>query len=152
MEKNRQVEIVKQCLSLYAVYLVEIQNLEDEIERIKLLIEPAAPISKYGDEPPGGSGELNTVERAANKMIEGKEKIERIQTEITIARNRIKQLDRALEALKDEEREIIECFYFKNMDWLEIGEKLNISDAWARKKRNIACKKLAVMLLGWYKR
>lgn len=66
-EYSDYIQAVKSYLRNYTKFKVTVENLQDSIAMWTSEMEHDvnAPISKYGDEPGGGTPELNSVEMAA---------------------------------------------------------------------------------------
>ena len=82
-EQEEYVEKTKRLLKSYNALRVTLANQEARIQlkKYELGLGEAAPISKYGDAPRGGSQELNAVEKAAARRITIEETIWRLQAE-----------------------------------------------------------------------
>ena len=66
---NDYVNTTRGWLKRYNQFVVTAENMRDEIAANKKIMEAdvSAPCAKYGDEPGGGTSELNTVEAAASR-------------------------------------------------------------------------------------
>lgn len=65
------------------------------------------------------------------------------------AENKIKRIENALTLLDQDERNVIKLKYFERLSsWEYIGQKLNMSEKTARRKRNKAIGILLIALMG----
>lgn len=101
-EYNDYVGMTKRYLKSYTQLHITVKNLDEGIEAQKTMLQDeAVAISRYGDEPGGGSSELNATESAANRriMIENCiTEMERDKAEIECI---LRKVNRALEGLSD---------------------------------------------------
>jgi len=71
------------------------------------------PISRYGDEPGGGTSEINQVESAAYHRDEPKKKILELEGNIAELERILHKLDRAMEGLGEQDKGIIKSYYIE---------------------------------------
>lgn len=77
----------------------------------------------------------SSTEDIALYLLEYKESIEKLQVQISV-------IDTAMSALTRTENEIITLKFFKNMKWKDISLKIDLSEEWCKKQKNLAFKKL----------
>lgn len=148
-EYNDYVGSVRKYLRKYNQFKVTILNLEEEKEaQIKMLNDFSVSIAKYGDEPGGGSSELNQTEAAADQRIKIKKEIENIDMNIAVLQRLIKKVDRSIAGLADTERRLIVGYFFDNKSWMELGNEMYYTEKWARERGNKAVKEIAFMMFG----
>lgn len=149
-EYNDYVQTTREYLKRYHEFKATIENLNDEIEAQEelLKINPSAPVPKYGDDTGGGKGELTPVESEASKRIEIQERIEGKKQEVARIERAMRKVDRALEALPDQERSLVEGYYFQHKRWMDLANELFVSEKWASKLANKVVKRMAGMIFG----
>lgn len=87
------------------------------------------------------------IRLSEDEILEGKTLV--IQKKIERDKKEIEEIDYALEAIEDDEfKNIIDFKYFKNMNDLDIAEKLHITDRTVRRHKNRLMKKIMVRLYG----
>lgn len=87
----------------------------------------------------------SVTETAAIQNIETA-KIKRLKKSILLSRRQLDKIDQILEELREEEREVIELFYFRGKQWFEIASKLNYSEKWCGMLRKKALEKISIAL------
>ena len=147
-EQEEYVEKTKRLLKSYNALRVTLANQEARIQlkKYELRLGEAAPISKYGDAPRGGSQELNAVEKAAARRITIEETIGRLQAEAQKTRYAIDTVDRCLRALPTDEQALVREHYFDCLDWRSIGESRHYSERWARQRGHEVVERIARMI------
>ena len=136
----------------YKNFQVSIQNKEKDIAHEERMLDEctdmAAPISKYGGTPGGGTSELTPVGRAADKRMQRSARLIELRRDREELVRIVGKIDYSVENLKKEEAEIIRAYYFEGKSWVQIGYEHNMSERWAREKGNRAVKELALMMFG----
>lgn len=135
-EYNDYICATKRYLKNYVQFKTLVENMRDEAAAIEkdlgMALDVAAPISRYGDEPRGGTPELNAVESAAARRIQKGEYVEELLRNIAEIETLLRRVDRAMDGLSEEDRGIIEDYYLRRKKWEQIGEKRNYSAKRAR--------------------
>lgn len=151
-EYNDYVQTTKEYLKHYHEFKVAIDNMNDEIEAEEkmLSIEPSAPTPKYGDDTGGGRSELTPAEAEAAKRIAIQEGIERKRLEVERIERAIRKVDRALDALPGQDRQLVEGYYFERKSWKELSIDHFMTEKWARVATGKAVKKMAGMIFGFF--
>ena len=151
-EYNDYVSLTKRYLKNYNQFKVSVENMKEDIRSLEESIEKSlhvsAPIAKYGDEPSGGTSELNSVERAADQLVQMKQRLCVMKTDMGELSKVIVKIDRALGGLKEKDVEIINERYFYGYSWEQIGDKHCYTAKWARDRGSEAVKQLAFMMFG----
>lgn len=149
-EYNDYVTATREYLRRYHEFEATVANLREEVaaQEALLKIETAAPIAKYGVEPGGGSSELNAVEAAAARKIAIEKKIEKLTREADNIERVLRKIDRALDALPTQERQLIKGYYIDKKSWRELSIELYITEKWASSCGNKGVKRLARMIFG----
>lgn len=150
LKYNEYMRMTRDRLKNYNKLCAAVANLKDTIKIKEQLIalDVAAPISKYGDEPGGGSGELNVVEAAANRHMETRCEIADMQKRLACLELAIRKIDRAVDALSDEDRTLIRGYYFDEQDWNTLADNLGHSYSWAASRGARALRKVAGILFA----
>lgn len=149
-EYNDYVQATREYLKRYHEFKAIVNNLNDEIEaQEKLLsLSPAVYIPKYGDDTRGGKGEFTATEVEAAKRIAIQEDIERKKLEVERIERIKRKIDHALEALPEQDRQLVEGFYFEHKTWKELSIEYFMTEKWASIKGSKAVKRMACMIFG----
>ena len=148
-EYNDYVGMTRRYLKSYKQFQITIENLSEDINAQKQLLNSfSVPISRYGDEPGGGTSELNQVEAAAYHRDETKKKILELEGNIAELERILHKLDRAMEGLGEQDKDIIKSYYIEGDSWQQIGHKNYYTEKWARDRGNRALKDMAFMIFG----
>lgn len=147
---NDYISMTRSYLKSYNQFKITIENLNDEIAAQERLLETdvTAGISKYGDEPGGGTPELNSVESAAYRHEMIIKRISEMELNVTSIKRILRKVDRAIEGLSEENRQLITDYYIEGMSWRQIGTANYLTEKWARDKGNKAIKEIAKMIFG----
>ena len=105
-------------------------------------------VSKYGGEPGGGTGELNTVESLANRRMKFTERALSIEQDTRELKRVMKNIDTAIRSLDDESRQLVEMHYICGKTWMEVADALGYSESGAKQKGYRAITKVATVLFG----
>lgn len=151
-EYNDYIALTRRHLKNYNLFKISVENMREELsllgKELSAHAELPPMISKYGDEPRGGSPELNCVEMATAKRMETEEKYCMLEREVKRVTIKLGQIDRAITQLPDIEQRLIKGFYFNKASWEELGDEEGYSEKWARDRGGLALKKVAIMLFG----
>lgn len=149
-EYNEYIRMTRARLGNYNGFKVQMENLQDDIDTLKeeLKTDVAAPISKYGRDTGGGSSELNTVERSASRHMAVREEIARKEKAVNIIALNLRKIDRAIDVLLPEERQLLRSFYIDGRTWQQITIETNQSYKWVAEKGRKALIKVAGMLFA----
>ena len=125
----------------YKAYKIKIQNIK---AKIKTLEDVGSGISYDGIKV--DSTNDNGVENSMITRIENKEKLERL---LKIAEVNIDIIDRALDALSEEERKILKAFYVEDKEFRvadRLAESFNRSTDYVYDTKGCALRKFAIMI------
>lgn len=145
-ERADYTMIVRKRLEKYNRYKIAIKNLAAQIAAYSE--NPAPPIAQYGNSPGGGSGELNSVEAAASRLIKAQSYVERLVLEKKNIELIVEQIDAALLGLSDQERHIVRGYYLEDKPWAKLATDCGYSTDWVRHKSGQAIKKMGEMIFG----
>lgn len=95
------------------------------------------------DGMPRGSGISNPTAKTVEIIIEAQEKI---KDEIIKEKRKIDKIEIAMEALQQEEKEIIKSRYIEGKFWADVAAECNYSISHAKRKRNKAIDKMLKVL------
>lgn len=140
---------VKRWLKSYNRFSITIENLQEGIadKQHKLDHDVNAPVSRY-DAVAGGTSELNTVERAADRHMHVRQEIEDMKQSIFEIQASMRKIDRALDGLNETDRRLVEGHYFQGMAWEQLGSEMFYSEKWARERAGKAVREMAIMIFG----
>lgn len=124
---------------LVAMWEKELAHTESDI---------AAPIAQYGEKAGHGTPELNTVEMSAAKREMLEKRIKQGKRELNRLEHIINCVERSLEMLDAQGRELIEAYYFEGDSWANIAKRCYLSEKWAAEKGRRAVREIAGMLFG----
>ncbi len=147
---NDYTRLTREYLENFKEFEVAAENLAAEIEIATGIhaAEVAAPIANYSGMPGGGSGELTTVENFAARREELCQRIIRLKNDYQEISLQVQKIKRALEALEEEERYIVEQHYILHRKWVQVATKGFCSVPGARQKGKKIIKKIALMIFG----
>ena len=143
-EFNDCVNLTVKYLQSYNQLIVAKQNLEQIVKDMGQE-QVAPPIARYGENPGGGTPELNTVEAATSRIISNAKREDSIRQDISRIASLLGRLDRSISTLEPEERNLVEGAYILGKTWRAISTENYISEKWAREKTRGAVKKIARM-------
>lgn len=129
----------------YKMLKVSVQNLKSEIEELKSDTVGTGAI-RYDKEK--SSPTYNIVCTTEEEAIDNIERISKLEKQIMKTQNKIDKIDRALDALNDDERKIIKLRYIEGLQWWQVAGMAKYSERWCREKRKGAIGKLALGLFG----
>ena len=148
-EYNDYVGMTRRYLKSYNQLQITVKNLDEEIEAQKTMLQDeAVAISRYGDEPGGGSSELNATELAASRRIMVENRIADMKCDKAEIERVLRKIDRALEGLSDGDRDLVQGHFIDGYSWGQLGNKAYCTEKWARDKGNKALKEVAFMVFG----
>ena len=105
-------------------------------------------VSKYGDEPGGGSGDSSPTERLAARRMVLRERYAVREKDVTEIARLDALLRRAFAALGEEDARILRSHYINGATWYDIGDELGYSYQGIRKKGSRALHALAQYIFG----
>lgn len=148
-EYNDYVGMTRRYLKSYNQLRITVKNIDEEIEAQKTMLQDeAVAISRYGDEPGGGSSELNATESAVSRRIMIENRIVDMECDKAEIERVLRKIDRALEGLSDGDRDLVHGHFIDGYSWQQLGNKAYCSEKWARDKGNKALKEVAFMVFG----
>lgn len=151
-EYNDYIRATRSYLRAYNQLRAKAENLKDDIESLKteMAYDVAAPVSRYGNMPGGGTHELDSVEAAAvrhekmeNRIIENQRIIDKIE-------HLLRKVDRAFNTLTPDEQRLVYDgeIMGRGKNWGQVAMDNYISKNWARNKASRAVKKIAWKLFN----
>lgn len=105
-------------------------------------------VSRYGGEPGGGSGEMNAVERLAERRIKLTDRALSIDTDTRELRRVMKNLETAIRTLDGADSQLVTLHYIDGRTWYDVADALGYSMEGAKQKGYRAIGKIAVVLFG----
>ena len=143
------IKETKRILRNYNKMKVAVVNLAEEIEALEAeLRSESVAIARYGDEPQGGTSELNATEAAANRRIKTGERLVMLRQRKDEIERTLRAVDRALECLSDEDERLIRGRYIGGYAWWQVAQKLCYTEKWAKEKGGKVLRDVALMLFG----
>ena len=147
---NDYVNTTRGWLKRYNQFVVTAENMRDEIAANKKIMEAdvSAPCAKYGDEPGGGTSELNTVEAAASRHEYLNQRIAEAQSTIDEIERILRTINRTIDGLPKDDGKLIRDHYIDRKSWRDISNEVYLTEKWARDRGNKAIKEMAKMIFG----
>ena len=129
MEGGDYIAETKRLLKEAPMMAVTVQNLTDEIAELEaFLADESIAAARYGvDAIGGGAGELTATEAAAARRVKMERRIIDLRHRIAAIERRRKAIDRAVNALQDDEREIIRA-RMAGPSWVQVSVKLGFAE------------------------
>lgn len=120
-----------------------IQNMKQEIKEID---HHSISAINYEKEPTSETHKFySDTEEKAIRAIERKEQL---KLNILITESKLKRIDRAIDALNDNEKQVIYERYIKGRQWWEVAYKVKYNERWCKELRRRAINKIAIGLYG----
>ena len=144
------IEATRGYLKRYNQFQVTIANLNDDIEAMEHAIESeiAAPISKYGGQPGGGSSELTPTEQGASRISKAQDIVRENKESVRNIERILRKVDRAIAQLKPDDQWLIKGHFIDHRSWGELSAEVYHTEKWARERSRKAIKKMAFMIFG----
>ena len=145
------IKETKRILRNYNKMKVAVVNLAEEIEALETeLRSESVAIARYGDEPQGGTSEMNATEAAANRRIKIRERLAILRQRKDEIERTLRSVDRALECLSDEDERLIRGRYIDGYAWWKVAQELCYTEKWVRDKGCKVLDEVAMMVFGVY--
>ena len=149
LRNDEYISLTKTYLQNYRRWQAESANLGYEAKELAaILADIPVAIAKYGDEPGGGSSELNTIEQSAERRI----KLEARLRTTTARKNKLDgiltRVDTALGALNDQLRGLLISHYMDGASWIDIAAGCYYSERWTRERGHRALAMVSEMIFG----
>ena len=149
MDHGGYIKETKRILRNYNKMKVAVVNLSEEIEALETeLRSESVAIARYGDEPQGGTSELNATEAAANHRIKTGERLTILRQRKDDIGRMLRSVDRALECLSDEDERLIRGRYIDGYAWWQVAQAVGYTERWAQEKGAAVLHEVAMMLFG----
>lgn len=149
MDHGGYTKETKRILRNYNKMKVAVVNLAEEIEALETeLRSESVAIARYGDEPQGGTAELNATESAANRRIKAGERLAILRQRKDEIERTLRSVDRALECLSDEDERLIRGRYIDGYAWWQVAQAVGYTERWAQEKGAAVLHEVALMLFG----
>lgn len=142
------IKATKGYLRGYKQFRVAIENLEDDVnQKRRLLDDVHVAVAGYG-EVCGGTSELTATEAAVERRGRIAEDIEHVEGEIDRIKSTLQKIDRAINGLDDIVRRLVIGHYIECHTWAELSIELYMTEKTARVKGGKAIRQMAFMLFG----
>lgn len=143
------IKETKRILRNYNKMKVAVVNLSEEIEALETeLRSESVAIARYGDEPQGGTSELNATEAAANRRIKTGERLTMLRQRKDEIERTLRAVDRAMECLSDEDERLIRGRYIDGYAWWQVAQGVGYTERWTQEKSAAVLREVALMLFG----
>ena len=148
-EYGDYIKETKCILWRYHKMQVAVQNLADEIDaRTAALQGESVAIARYGDEPMGGTAELNATEAAAEKRRKTELDIKTMKERKAEMERMIRAVDRAMECLSNADERLIRKRYIDGYAWWQVAREAGYTEKWAKERGGKVLQDVALMLFG----
>ena len=149
MEHGDCIKETKRILGQYNKMKVAVQNLTEEIEaRTAALQGESIAIARYGDEPTGGTAELNATEAAAARRMRAAADVAVMEKRKQDMERTLRAVDRALSCLSAGDEQLVRGRYIDGYAWWQVARDAGYTEKWADKKGRRALHDIALMLFG----
>ena len=148
-EYGDYIRETKRLLQSYNKMKVAVVNLSEEIEALEIeLRSESVAIARYGDEPQGGTSELNATEAAANRRIKTGERLTVLRQRKDEIERTLRSVNRALECLSDEDERLIRGRYIDGYAWWQVARDAGYTEKYASERGNRVLRDVADMVFG----
>ena len=149
MEHGDCIKETKRILGQYNKMKVAVQNLAEEIEaRTAALQGESIAIARYGDEPTGGTAELNATEAAAARRMRAAADIEEMQERKQDMERTLRAVDRALSCLAVNDERLVRGRYIDGYAWWQVAHETGYTEKYASERGNRLLRDVADMVFG----
>ncbi|MCT4507925.1 MAG: hypothetical protein N4A48_04065 [Tepidibacter sp.] len=147
MKKNKDTyKKTEWMLYNYKMLKVSVENLKSEIQELNMDTTGTGAI-RYDKEKT--SPTYSIVCTTEEEAIANIEKINRLEKQIMKTQNKIDKIDRALDALNEDEKRIIKLRYIEGLQWWQVAGMAKYSERWCKEKRKISIEKLSLGIFGY---
>lgn len=155
-EYNDYISTARRWLKWYNRFRTSIKLMEDDVQDLETQLEDdpelAAPVANYGNEPSGGTPELNKVESAVARRMRLEKIVEQKKKNIAELRRITHKVDEALLTFDKETQRLIRAHYIDGYDWRQVSVICHLSPQWTRKKGNKALLDMTNIIFGYRSR
>lgn len=143
------IKETKRILGQYNKMKVAVQNLTEEIEaRTAALQGESVAIARYGDEPTGGTAELNATEAAAARRMRAAADIAVMERRKRDMERTLRAVDRALSCLSADDERLVRGRYIDGYAWWQVARKVGYTEKYASERGNRVLRDVADMVFG----
>jgi len=141
--KKEYKESIISTLKCYNLLSAHIDELKKQLGEV-FMNDGVSAIDYSGDGI--NAGNINKlVENTALKNIDD---VERIKSELEVAKSKLNRLDSAIGSLDMNERQVIILGYLNGYQWQEVAHDMNYTDRMIRNYKTSAINKLAYIFYG----
>lgn len=149
MTDGDYIKETKRILGQYNKMKVAVQNLTEEIEaRAAALQGESVAIARYGDEPTGGTAELNATEAAAARRMRAAADIEEMQERKQDMERTLRAVDRALSCISADDERLVRGRYIDGYAWWQVAREAGYTEKYASERGNRVLRDVADMVFG----
>lgn len=143
------IKETKRILGQYNKMKVAVQNLTEEIEaRTAALQGESVAIARYGDEPTGGTAELNATEAAAARRMRAAADIAVMEQRKKEIDRMLRAVDRALSCLSANDERLVRGRYIDGYAWWQVARDAGYTEKYASERGNKVLRDVADMVFG----
>lgn len=139
MDKYKKTEYL---LYNYKMFQISIENMKGDIDLLKI----ECGVSGISTDGANISQTYKISSITEETALSNVEKIEYLEQNIGKLENMIEKIDRTLEGLTEEERDIITTRYIEGKQWWQVAHKLRYSERHCRRLRTEAIEKMIIGL------
>lgn len=140
--------IVDRYLRNYELFKTAIENLTVERSDLIIRMEPTVKTVSYSLHVGAGGEKLTEPERYLLDALDIQNDIDVIENSIKDLRRILDKIDRALNGLKPDLREVIELHYFEQLNWEIISSRMHYSARWCQRLKTEALNDICIMIFG----
>lgn len=143
------IKETKRILGQYNKMKVAVQNLAEEIEaRTAALQSESVAIARYGNEPTGGTAELNATEAAAARRMRAAADIAEMKERKRDMERTLRAVDRAMSCLSAEDERLVRGRYIDGYAWWQVAREAGYTEKYASERGNRLLRDVADMVFG----
>lgn len=128
----------------YKMFQISIENMKKDIE----LLKEECGVGSIETDSISISKTYKISSISEDAALSNMEKVEYLERSIARAEKKIEKIDRTLEGLTKEEKEILVSRYFEGKQWYVVAYKVGYSERHCKRLRNEAIEKMITGLFG----
>lgn len=149
---NDYMFLAKRYLRNYNKFKLTAKVLEKDIADRERMLEASgdvgAAVARYGDMPPGGHSELNTVESACERHMRELADIQCKKKDLASINGVLERIDTAFAVVEYGVLDMVKEYYIDGYTWEQIGYRHHYSPRWCREKSKKAVADMAAVIFG----
>ena len=147
---NDYLRITREYLRSYIQHQQAIKTLTDDIDDIRgeLSGRTGKMTPSYDAQAGGSYQELTGTERTADTCINLRVRIAELYSYRKDVMDHLERMDMAIRALTEEERRLVELFFYERKSYKDIAEALNLSERSCQRRVGYIVRQVAKSMFG----